>query len=155
MACAAEVLGMTLPGSSSFPATSPEKLSECDAVGAAMRNLLELNLLPREIMTRTAFENAMALVMILGGSTNAVLHLLAIANSVGVHLTLDDFQSVSDRVPFIAGLKPSGKYVMEDVFKIGGLPSTSRSTFLFLILTPYLQRFLTTSWTKRSSKAIQ
>ncbi|CCA75526.1 probable ILV3-dihydroxy-acid dehydratase, mitochondrial precursor [Serendipita indica DSM 11827] len=122
MASAAEVLGMTLPGSSSFPATSPEKLSECDAVGAAMRNLLELNLLPRDIMTRTAFENAMALVMILGGSTNAVLHLIAIAHSVGVNLTIDDFQSVSDRVPFIADLKPSGRYVMEDVYKIGGLP---------------------------------
>ncbi|KAG8788288.1 hypothetical protein FRC15_005168 [Serendipita sp. 397] len=122
MASAAEVLGMTLPGSSSFPATSPEKLQECDRIGAAMMNLLELNLLPRDIMTRTAFENAIALVMILGGSTNAVLHLIAIAHSVGVKLTIDDFQAVSDRVPFIADLKPSGKYVMEDVYKIGGLP---------------------------------
>ncbi|KAG8828339.1 hypothetical protein FRC17_007535 [Serendipita sp. 399] len=122
MASAAEVLGMTLPGSSSFPATSPEKLQECDSIGPAMLNLLELNLLPRDIMTRTSFENAMALVMILGGSTNAVLHLIAIAHSVGVDLTIDDFQAVSDRVPFIADLKPSGKYVMEDVYKIGGLP---------------------------------
>ncbi|KAG8803523.1 hypothetical protein FRC16_004931 [Serendipita sp. 398] len=122
MASAAEVLGMTLPGSSSFPATSPEKLQECDRIGAAMMNLLELNLLPRDIMTRTAFENAIALVMILGGSTNAVLHLIAIAHSVGVKLTIDDFQAVSDRVPFIADLKPSGKYVMEDVYKIDGLP---------------------------------
>ncbi|KIM29980.1 hypothetical protein M408DRAFT_328418 [Serendipita vermifera MAFF 305830] len=122
MASAAEVLGMTLPGSSTFPATSPEKLAECDQIGSAMYNLLEKNVLPRDIMTRTAFENAMALVMILGGSTNAVLHLIAIAHSVGVKLTVDDFQSVSDRVPFIADLKPSGKYVMEDVYKIGGLP---------------------------------
>jgi dihydroxy-acid dehydratase len=92
-----------------------------------MYNLLELNLLPQDIMTRQAFENAMAVVMILGGSTNAVLHLIAIAHSVGVKLTVDDFQNVSDRVPFIADLKPSGKYVMEDVYKIGGLPSTCRS----------------------------
>jgi dihydroxy-acid dehydratase len=124
MASTAEVLGMTLPGSSSFPATSPEKLAECSEIGSAMHNLLELNLLPRDIMTRQAFENAMAVVMILGGSTNAVLHLIAIAHSVGVKLTVDDFQNVSDRVPFIADLKPSGKYVMEDVYKIGGLPST-------------------------------
>ena len=89
-----------------------------------MYNLLELNLLPQDIMTRQAFENAMAVVMILGGSTNAVLHLIAIAHSVGVKLTVDEFQNVSDRVPFIADLKPSGKYVMEDVYKIGGLPST-------------------------------
>lgn len=123
MASAAEVLGMTLPGSSSFPATSLEKHAECASVGAAMLNLLQLNLLPRDIMTRQAFENAMALVMILGGSTNAVLHLIAIAHSVGVKLTVDDFQNVSDKVPFIADLKPSGKYVMEDVYKIGGLPS--------------------------------
>lgn len=122
MASAAEVLGMTLPGSSSFPATSPEKLQECDEVGDAMLNLLKLNLLPRDIMTRQAFENAMALVMILGGSTNAVLHLIAIAHSVGLKLTIEDFQKVSDRVPFIADLKPSGRYVMEDVHKLGGIP---------------------------------
>ena len=124
MASTAEVLGMTLPGSSSFPATSPEKLAECSEIGPVIYNLLELNLLPQDIMTRQAFENAMAVVMILGGSTNAVLHLIAIAHSVGVKLTVDDFQNVSDRVPFIADLKPSGKYVMEDVYKIGGLPST-------------------------------
>jgi dihydroxy-acid dehydratase len=124
MASTAEVLGMTLPGSSSFPATSPEKLAECSQIGSAMYNLLELNLLPQDIMTRQAFENAMAVVMILGGSTNAVLHLIASAHSVGIKLTVDDFQNVSDRVPFIADLKPSGKYVMEDVYKIGGLPST-------------------------------
>ncbi|EIN12973.1 dihydroxy-acid dehydratase [Punctularia strigosozonata HHB-11173 SS5] len=123
MASAAEAIGMTLPGSSSFPAEYEEKQIECDQVGPAMRNLLEKNILPRDIMTRTAFENAMVLTMILGGSTNAVLHLLAIAHSVGVKLTIDDFQSVSDRIPFIADLKPSGKYVMEDLHKIGGIPT--------------------------------
>ena len=142
MGSAAEALGMTLPGSSSFPAESPEKLAECDSVGAAMYNLLEKNILPRDIMTRSAFENAMVrafsslqyrrvvivvlyqvLTIILGGSTNAVLHLIAIAHSVGIRLELSDFQKVSDRVPFIADLKPSGKYVMEDVYKIGGIPS--------------------------------
>ncbi|KAI9631652.1 hypothetical protein KEM48_014638 [Puccinia striiformis f. sp. tritici PST-130] len=111
MASAAEALGMTLPGSSSFPAEYPEKLAECDAVGAAMRNLLEKDIKPRDIMTRIA------------GSTNAVLHIIAIAHSVGIKLTLDDFQAVSDRTPFLADLKPSGKYVMEDVYKIGGIPA--------------------------------
>ncbi|RSH94355.1 hypothetical protein EHS25_004158 [Saitozyma podzolica] len=123
MASAIEALGMCLPGSSSFPAEYPDKLAECDAVGAAMRKLLEKNLLPRDIMTREAFENAMVLTMALGGSTNAVLHLLAMAHSVGINLTIDDFQSVSDRIPFLADLKPSGKYVMEDIHRIGGIPS--------------------------------
>lgn len=123
MSSAAEVLGMTLPGSSSFPATSPEKLQECDAIGPALLNLLNLNLTPRDIMTRTAFENAMTLTMVLGGSTNAVLHLIAIAHSVGVKLGIDDFQAVSDRVPYLADLRPSGKYSMEDVYKLGGIPS--------------------------------
>lgn len=123
MASAIEAMGMSLPGSSSFPAAYPEKEAECDSVGAVMRNLLEKNILPRDIMTRQAFENAMALIMALGGSTNAVLHLIAMAHSVGIELTIDDFQSVSDRVPFLADLKPSGKYVMEDVHKIGGIPS--------------------------------
>ncbi|KAI0076350.1 dihydroxy-acid and 6-phosphogluconate dehydratase [Panus rudis PR-1116 ss-1] len=122
MASASEALGMTLPGSSSYPAESEEKLRECASIGPVMRNLLEKNILPRDIMTRSAFENAMVLTMILGGSTNAVLHLIAIAHSVGIKLTLEDFQAVSDRTPFIADLKPSGKYVMEDVYKIGGIP---------------------------------
>ncbi|EIW59454.1 dihydroxy-acid and 6-phosphogluconate dehydratase [Trametes versicolor FP-101664 SS1] len=122
MASAAEAMGMTLTGSSSYPAEYPEKIAECESAGAAMLNLLEKNILPRDIMTRSAFENAMVLTMILGGSTNAVLHLIAIAHSVGINLTIDDFQSVSDRTPFIADLKPSGKYVMEDVYKLGGIP---------------------------------
>ncbi|OJT15243.1 hypothetical protein TRAPUB_8165 [Trametes pubescens] len=122
MASAAEAMGMTLTGSSSYPAEYPEKMAECESAGVAMLNLLEKNILPRDIMTRSAFENAMVLTMILGGSTNAVLHLIAIAHSVGINLTIDDFQSVSDRTPFIADLKPSGKYVMEDVYKLGGIP---------------------------------
>ncbi|TFK40805.1 dihydroxy-acid/6-phosphogluconate dehydratase [Crucibulum laeve] len=122
MASAAEALGMTLPGSSSFPAESPEKHEECASIGPVMYNLLEKNILPRDIMTRSAFENAMVLTMILGGSTNAVLHLIAMAHSVGIKLDIDDFQNVSDRTPFLADIKPSGKYVMEDVYKIGGIP---------------------------------
>ncbi|KAH7908042.1 dihydroxy-acid/6-phosphogluconate dehydratase [Hygrophoropsis aurantiaca] len=122
MASAAEALGMTLPGSSSFPAESQEKHDECAAVGPAMRNLIEQNILPRDIMTRSAFENAMVLVMILGGSTNAVLHLIAMAHSVGIKLDIDDFARVSEKTPFLADLKPSGKYVMEDVYKLGGIP---------------------------------
>jgi len=122
MASAAEALGMTLPGSSSYPAESQEKHDECKTVGAAMRNLIEKNILPRDIMTRSAFENAMVLTMILGGSTNAVLHLIAMAHSVGIKLTIDDFARVSESTPFLADIKPSGKYVMEDVYKIGGIP---------------------------------
>ncbi|GAA5942706.1 dihydroxy-acid dehydratase ILV3 [Sporobolomyces koalae] len=123
IASAAEAMGMTLPGSSSTPAAYKEKLEECDAVGPAMLNMLKNNIRPRDIMTREAFENAMVLTMILGGSTNAVLHLIAIAHSVGLKLTIDDVQAVSDRIPFLADLKPSGKYVMEDVHKIGGIPT--------------------------------
>jgi dihydroxy-acid dehydratase len=123
MATAIEVMGMSLPGSSSNPAESQAKYDECHAAGLAIRTLLEQDIKPRDIMTRQAFENAMILVNITGGSTNAVLHLIAIADSVGVKLTIDDFQSVSDRIPFLADLKPSGKYVMHDLFKIGGTPS--------------------------------
>ncbi|KAJ7134664.1 dihydroxy-acid/6-phosphogluconate dehydratase [Mycena epipterygia] len=122
MASAAEAMGMTLPGSSSFPAESEEKHIECASVGAAMHHIISKNILPRDIMTRSAFENAMVLTMILGGSTNAVLHLIAMAHSVGITLDIDDFQNVSDRIPFLADIKPSGKYVMEDVYKIGGIP---------------------------------
>ncbi|SPO41106.1 probable ILV3 - dihydroxy-acid dehydratase, mitochondrial precursor [Pseudozyma flocculosa] len=124
MASCSEALGMTLPGSSSFPAEYPEKLAECDSVGAAMRHLLEIDLKPRDIMTKSAFDDAIALTMVLGGSTNAVLHLIAIAHSVGIELTIDDFQRISDTTPFLADLKPSGKYVMEDVQKhLGGIPT--------------------------------
>ena len=123
MASAIEVLGMSLPYSSSTPAEDPLKLDECFRAGAAIRNLLELDLKPRDIMTRNAFENAMVLITTLGGSTNAVLHLLAMARSVGVSLTLDDFQRVSNRVPLLADFKPSGYYVMEDLHRIGGVPA--------------------------------
>ncbi len=123
MASAIEALGMSLPYSSSIPATDPDKFDECYRAGAAIRLLLEADLKPRDIMTRAAFENAMALTMVLGGSTNAVLHLLAMARSVDVDLTIDDFQTVSDRVPFLADLKPSGRYVMEDLHAVGGTPA--------------------------------
>ena len=122
MASAIEALGMTLPYSSSAPAESVEKREECLRAGAAIRLLLERDIKPRDIMTRAAFENAMVVVMALGGSTNAVLHLIAMARAVDVPLTLDDFQAVSDRVPFLADLKPSGRYVMEDMQGIGGTP---------------------------------
>lgn len=123
MASAAEAMGMTLPYSSSTPAVYPEKIQECHQAGAAIRNLLEKDIKPRDIMTRAAFENAMVLTMALGGSTNVVLHLIAIAKSVGVQLTLDDFQNASNKTPFLADLKPSGKYVMEDIHRIGGIPA--------------------------------
>jgi dihydroxy-acid dehydratase len=123
MASAIEALGMSLPYSASTPAEDPGKLDECFRAGAAIRNLLEKDLKPRDIMTREAFENAMAIVSALGGSTNAVLHLIAMARSVGVELGIDDFQKVSDRVPFLADLKPSGAHVMEDVHKVGGIPA--------------------------------
>ena len=126
MACAIEALGMTLPYSSSTPATDPKKKEECLAAGPAIRRLLELDLKPRDIMTRAAFENAMVVVMALGGSTNAVLHLIAMARAVGVPLELDEFQSVSDRVPFLADLKPSGRYVMEDLHDVGGTPAVMK-----------------------------
>jgi len=123
MATAIEAMGMSLPYSSSAPATSKEKQDECANVGFAIRNLLEKDIKPRDIMTKAAFENAMVSVMALGGSTNAVLHLLAMARAVDVPLTLDDFQRVSDKVPFIADLKPSGAYVMEDLHEVGGTPA--------------------------------
>jgi dihydroxy-acid dehydratase len=123
MASAIEVLGMSLPYSSSTPAEDPLKLEECFRAGAAIRKLLELDLKPRDIMTRPAFENAMVLMTTMGGSTNAVLHLIAMARSVGVELTIDDFQRVSDRVPLLADFKPSGLYVLEDLHGVGGIPA--------------------------------
>ncbi|OYW18228.1 MAG: dihydroxy-acid dehydratase [Planctomycetales bacterium 12-60-4] len=126
MASAIEALGMTLPYSSSIPAEDPLKVGECLAAGKAILNLLEKDIKPRDIMTRAAFENAMVMVMATGGSTNAVLHLIAMARAVNVPLTIDDFQKVSDRVPFIADLKPSGKYVMEDLHHVGGTPAVMK-----------------------------
>lgn len=126
MAAAIEALGMSLPYSASCPAESPEKLDECFRAGAALRRLLEQDIKPSDIMTRKAFENAMVVVMALGGSTNAVLHLIAMAKTGGVALTIDDFQAVSDRVPFLADLKPSGRFVMEDLHNVGGTPAVMR-----------------------------
>ena len=122
MACAIEALGMSLPYSSSTPADDPIKKQECVRAGEAIHQLLELDLKPRDIMTREAFENAMVVVMVLGGSTNAVLHLIAMARAVEVPLSLDDFQAVSDRIPLLGDLKPSGRYVMEDLHRVGGTP---------------------------------
>jgi dihydroxy-acid dehydratase len=123
MASAIEALGMALPGSSSFPAKSKEKSEECRRAGQAIRHLLEKDIKPRDIMTREAFENAITTVMALGGSTNAVLHLIAMAKSVNVPLTLEDFQAISDRTPLLADLKPSGNYLMGDLHQVGGTPA--------------------------------
>lgn len=126
MASSIEALGMSLPYSGSIPAEDPAKIDECHRAGEAILHLLEKDLKPRDIMTRDAFENAMAVVIALGGSTNAVLHLIAMARSVGVELGLEDFQAVSDRVPYIADLKPSGKFVQEDLHSIGGTPAAMK-----------------------------
>lgn len=126
MASAIEALGMSLPYSSSTPADDPQKLDECVRAGAAIKNLLERDLKPRDIMTREAFENAMVLVTVLGGSTNAVLHLIAMARAVNVPLTIEDFQAVSARVPLLADFKPSGSYVMEDLHNVGGVPGVMK-----------------------------
>ena len=126
MASAIEALGMSLPYSASSPAVDPEKIDECRRAGAALKNLLELDLKPRDIMTRASFENAMVVITALGGSTNAVLHLIAMARSLELDLSVDDFQSVSDRVPFLADLKPSGEYVMQDLHNIGGTPAVMK-----------------------------
>lgn len=126
MASAIEALGMALPYSSSNPALSQEKSKECHEAGKAIHNLLKLDLKPRDIMTRKAFENAITVVMALGGSTNAVLHLIAMAKAVGISITQEDFQTRSDKTPVLGDLKPSGKYLMGDVHRIGGVPSVMR-----------------------------
>ena len=126
MASAIEALGMSLPYSASTPAEDPLKLAECSKAAAAIKNLLESDIKPRDIMTRMAFENAMTVVSALGGSTNAVLHLIAMARSVDVELSIDDFQRTSDRVPLLADFKPSGPYVMEDLHQAGGIPGVMK-----------------------------
>ena len=126
MAAAIECMGMSLPYSSSYPAVSTQKQQEPQRLAKAIRTVLELDIKPRDVMTRAAFENAITLIMVLGGSTNAVIHLLAMAKAVEVPLTLDDFQRISDRTPLLADLKPSGKYLMEDLHNIGGIPAVMK-----------------------------
>ena len=126
MATAIEAMGMSLPYNSSYPATSPEKQIDCLNAGHAIKQLLEKDIKPRDIMTKKAFENAITMITVLGGSTNAVLHIIAIAKSVGVDITINDFQRISDKTPFLADLKPSGKYVMEDLFNVGGVPAVMK-----------------------------
>ncbi|TRX35720.1 dihydroxy-acid dehydratase [Flavobacterium sp. ZT3R18] len=126
MSSAIEALGMSLPYSSSNPALSDEKKQECSDAGSAIRILLEKDIKPRDIMTRKAFENAITMVAVLGGSTNAVMHLIAMAHSVDVEITLADFQAISDKTPLLADLKPSGKYLMEDLHEVGGVPAVMK-----------------------------
>jgi dihydroxy-acid dehydratase len=126
MASAIEALGMSLPYSSSNPALSPEKKQECVDAGKAIYHLLEKDIKPSDIMTRKAFENAITIIMVLGGSTNAVLHMIAMAKSVGVEVTQDDFQTISDKVPVLADFKPSGKYLMQDLHQYGGVPAVMK-----------------------------
>ena len=126
MASAIEALGMSLPYSATIPAEYPEKLDECQRAGEAIHLLLKWDLKPRDILTRKAFENAMTVVMALGGSTNAVLHLIAMARSVDIPLDIEDFQRTSDRVPYVADLKPSGRYVQEDLHRVGGTPAVMK-----------------------------
>jgi dihydroxy-acid dehydratase len=127
MASAIEAMGMALPFSASRPAESELKRDECRRAGEAILHLLEADIRPRDIMTREAFENALVVMTVLGGSTNAVLHLIAMARAVDVPLTIDDFQRVSDRVPLLADMKPSGAYVQEDLDRIGGIPALMKS----------------------------
>ena len=126
MASSMEAMGLTLPNSSTYPATHEGKKAECLAIGSAMKVLLEKNICTRDIMTRKAFENAMTVVMAMGGSTNAVLHYLAIARAAEIEFTLNDIQAISDRTPLISDLKPSGKYYMEDMLSIGGVPAVMK-----------------------------
>jgi dihydroxy-acid dehydratase len=126
MAAAIEALGMSLPYSSSNPALSADKQQECKDAGKAIRLLLEKDIKPKDIMTRKAFENAIAVIMVLGGSTNAVLHMIAMAKSVDVSITQDDFQMMSDKTPVLADFKPSGKYLMQDLHQYGGVPAVMK-----------------------------
>lgn len=126
MASSIEAMGMTLPYNSSIPANASEKTTECVAAGEAIRLLMEKDIKPKDIITKKSLENALAVVMALGGSTNAALHYMAIAKAADIKWTIDDFQRISDKVPFLADLKPSGAYVMEDLHKVGGTPAVMR-----------------------------
>lgn len=129
MASAIETMGMSLPFSSSIPATHQEKINECKRAGKAIRTLLEEDIKPSDIINKKSIENAVAMIIALGGSTNAVMHMLAIARAAKVDFTIDDFQEVSNRTPFLADLKPSGKYVMEDLYNVGGVPAVQKLLF--------------------------
>lgn len=129
MASVAEVLGITMPNSSSFPAVSDQKLAECDNIGESIKKTMELGILPRDVFTKEAFENAITYVIATGGSTNAVLHIVAVAHSAGVKITPDDFQRISDKTPLIGDFKPSGKYVMAELMKVGGTQSVIKYLF--------------------------
>lgn len=126
MATGIETMGLSLPGSSSTPASSPAKMRECTKVAEAIKTCLERNIKPRDLLTKNAFENALVMTMALGGSTNSVIHFIAMARTAGVELTLDDIQRVSNKVPYIADLSPSGKYYMPDLYEIGGVPSVQK-----------------------------
>lgn len=126
LATVIETLGLTLPGSSSAPAESPAKLRECERIGETIRICLEKNIRPRDLLTKKAFQNALVMIMAVGGSTNSVLHVLAMAKTAEINLTLDDFQRVSNKTPFIANMAPSGKHTMEDLFNVGGIPSVMK-----------------------------
>ena len=126
MATAIEALGMSLPYNSSIPANHPDKAADCNRIGEYMLNLLQKDIKPSDILTRRSFENAMVTITALGGSTNAVLHLLAMSHAAGLDITIDDFQRISDKTPFIADLKPSGQYVMEDLYLVGGVPAVMK-----------------------------
>lgn len=126
MASAIEALGLSLPGSASNPAITKEKENDVEAAGKAVLNLLEKNIKPSDILTRKSFENAITLTMVLGGSTNAILHLLAIAHSANIDLTIEDFNEIQAKVPHLADLKPSGKYVFQDLYEVGGVPAVMK-----------------------------
>lgn len=151
MASAIEALGMSLPYSSSNPAESKEKKDECNYVGYAIKNLIEKDIKPSDILTKKSFENAFTLVTILGGSTNAVLHLIAMAKSAKINFTLEDFQRISDKTPFLADLKPSGKYLMEDIHQAGGTPALMK----YLMENKYLHEDCLTVTGKTISENLQ
>lgn len=150
MATSIEVMGLALPGSSSNPATSPAKMRECQKTGEAIRICMEKNIRPRDLLTLEAFENALVMTMVLGGSTNSVLHLLAIAATADVALTLADIQRVSDRVPYLADLAPSGQYLMADLYDVGGIPAVCK----FLIAAGLLNGSLPTITGKTLSENV-
>src|SRR5210317_641396 len=126
MSSAIEAMGMSLPYTSSNPATSNEKIDECDIIGSAIDNLIKTDLKPLDIVTRESIINSVRLITVLGGSTNAVLHILAIAKSANIDFSIDDFQEISDSTPFLADLKPSGKFLMEDLHNVGGIPAVMK-----------------------------